>query len=168
MNGLLLMLILQYLISFKEINTTFTNLLNIGYGASDQEQTKSKLLSHLNSSADAKPALFYFDTSEDLQTPDVFYPVTLISEFAEKMHFRNWEIVNGCVSLIYDKTTLQKAVRVEGGIKGFRAGSLCVYDYSSVERTELFYKPENFYAFKLKNKDFFDIKKSVLEELIDH
>lgn len=160
-----LCLLVLYLVSSKEINTTFTDLTKIGYGASDQEQIKNKLLGQLKDPIDGKHALFYLDTSEDLQTPDVFYPVTLISGFEERMHFRNWEVVNGCVGVIYDKETLKKSVVVKDGIKGFNIGSLCLYDYSLVERTEKFYNPESFYAFKLKNRDFIDTKKIVLDEL---
>lgn len=164
-SSIFLMLLSLYLVSSKEINTTFIALTNIGYGAFDQEQIKSKLLSQLKFSIDGQDTLFYLDTSEDLQTPDVFYPVTLISAFEERMHFRNWEVVNGCVGVIYDKATLEKSVVIKDGVKGFKAGSLCLYDYSLVERTEIFYSPDSFYAFKLKNKDFIDIKKIVLQEL---
>ena len=165
MSSLFLMLLLLYLISSKEINTTFTDLTKIGYGASDQEQIKSNLLNHLRYPLDGKSTLFYLETSEDLQTPDVFYPVTLISAFEERMHFRNWEVINGCIGLIYDKATLEKSVKVKDGIKGFIVSSLCLYDYSLVERTEMFYNPESFYAFKLRNRDFIDITHRVLNEL---
>ncbi len=162
---LFLIILPIYLISSKEINTVFTGLLHIGYGASDQEEIKSKLLSYIKNPLDGKPKLFYLDNSEDLGTPQLFYPVTVIAGFTQKMHFRDWEIVNGCVGLIYDKVTLEKSVRVKDGIKGFTAGSLCVENYSALGNIEMFYKPENFYALKLKNKEVIDIKKSVLDEL---
>ena len=154
-----------YIMSSKEIKTYFNDLTNIGYGASDQEEMKNKLLSHIRYPLDGKSTLFYLDTSEDLQTPQLFYPVTIISGFYEKMHFQNWEVINGCIGLIYDKVTLEKSVAVQNGIKGFNAGSLCVYNYSAAGRPEMFYPPEDFYALTLKGKDVIDIKEDTLKEL---
>ncbi len=162
---LFLIILPIYLISSREINTVFGKLHHLGYGASDQEEMKTKLLVHLKNPIDEKPALFYLDTSEDVDTPSEYYPVTLISGFGEKMHFRDWQVINGCVGLIYDKDTLKKSVVVENGVKGFTGSSLCVYNYFSVGRPEVFYKPENFYAFKLKNKGVTDIKENTLKEL---
>ena len=144
MSSLFLMLLSLYLISSKEINSTFTALTNIGYGASDQEQIKNKLLSQLKDPIDDKNTLFYFEASKDLQTPDVFYSVTLISGFEERMHFRNWELVNGCIGFIFDKAKLEKSVVVKSGIKGFNVSSLCVANYSAAGRQEVFYRLERY------------------------
>lgn len=153
-----------YLISNKEINTTFTYLTNIGYGASEQEEIKRKLLSHLKYPLDVRDTLFYLDTTEEFQNP-LFYPVTLISGFEKKMHFRNFDIINGCVGLIIDKDSLRKSVVTKNDVKGFNANSLCVENYSGVGTSEIFYRVDNFYAFKLKDKEVIDIKEDVLEEL---
>lgn len=149
-----------YLISAKEINTTFTYLLQTGYKASDQVQMKAKLLSYIKEPLDKNPALFYFETQEE----PIFYPISLIVGFEAEMHYRNWELVNGCVGLIYDRDKLEKSVAVKDGVKGFNAASLCV-DPSGTTRPEMFYTPDNFYAFKLKDKDAIDITKNVLYEL---
>lgn len=162
---LFLIILPIYLISSKEINTTFSYYYNIGYGASDQEEMKSKLLSYLTKPFDENPTLIYLDTSENNLVDPLFYPVTLISGFGEKIHFRNWEIVNGCVGLIYDRATLEKSVVVQDGVKGFTAGSLCIYNYFSAGRPEMFYKPENFYALKLKGREVIDIRKETLKNL---
>ncbi len=147
-----------YLISRREINTTFTNLLSTGYGAFDQEQMKAKLLSYTQDPLDKNPALFYFEAPNQ-----TFFPISLQGGFEELMHFRNWQIVKGCVGLIFDKNILEKSV-VKDGIKGFNASSLCV-DSSGVRRPEMFYNIDNFHAFKLKNKDAIDIKERVLKDL---
>lgn len=157
---LFLIILPIYLISSKEINTTFENLLNIGYRASDQEEMKSKLLSYVKEPLDRKPTLFYFETQNQK-----FYPIPLLDGFGERMHFRDWEVVNGCVGLIYDKSTLEKSVVVKDGVKGFNVSSLCVENSYEAGRPEVFYKPENFYAFKLKDKDVIDIKERVLKDL---
>lgn len=162
---LFLVILLIFLISSKEINRVFTQLLHIGYGASDQEEMKAKLLSYVKNPLDEEPKLFYLDTSEDLDTPSEFYPVTVISGFGEKMHFRDWELINGCIGLIYDKSTLEKSVVLKDGIKGFNVNSLCVYNYFSVGRPEVFYKVEDFYAFKLQERQVIDIKEDTLKVL---
>lgn len=149
-----------YLISSKEINTTFTALLQTGYKASDQEQMKSKLLSYIKEPLDKNPALFYFESEEK-----VFYPVYLIVGFEQTMLFRNWDVVNGCIGIIYDKSILEKSVSVKDGIEGFQVSSLCVSDYFAVERRNVFFRPDNFYAFKLKDKNVVDIKEEVLKNL---
>lgn len=149
-----------YLISRREINTTFTNLLNSGYGASDQEQMKSKLLSYIQDPLETNPALFYFEAPNQ-----IFFPISLQAGFEELMHFRDWEIVRGCVGLIFDKNVLEKSVTIKGGIKGFNASSLCVGDFFEVERHEVFYKPENFHAFRLSDRDVIDIRERVLKDL---
>ena len=150
-----------YLISSKEINTTFAYLLHIGYGASDQEEMKSKLLSYIKEPLDKNPALFYFESQEQ----QIFYPVYLLVGFEQTMLFRNWEVIKGCVGIIYDKSILEKSVAAKDGVKGFQASSLCVFNYFAVERREVFYRPDNFYAFKLKNREVIDIKQEVLEKL---
>ncbi len=162
---LFLTLLPVYLISSKEINTTFSYLTSIGYGASDQENIKNKLLNYVKSPLDKKPALFYLDTTENTSVDPLFYPVTLISGFDKKMHFRNWELVNGCLSLITDKDTLKKSAAIQDGIKGFKVISLCVEDKSFAINYEVFYKPENFYAFKLIGKDVIENTINVLDEL---
>lgn len=159
--GFLFLTILPlYLISSKEINTTFTTLLQTGYKASDQEQMKSRLLSYIKEPLDKNPALFYFESEEK-----IFYPVYLLAGFEEEMHFRNWEVINGCVGIIYDKSILEKSVSVKDGIDGFQVSSLCVSDYFAVERREVFYRYDNFYAFKLKNREAINITPEVLERL---
>ncbi|MDD5415744.1 MAG: hypothetical protein PHE48_01920 [Candidatus Daviesbacteria bacterium] len=159
--GFLFLTILPlYLISGKEINTTFTALLKTGYKASDQEQMKSRLLSYIKEPLDKNPALFYFESEEK-----IFYPVYLVVGFEQTMLFRNWEVVNGCVGIIYDKSVLEKSVAVKDGIEGFQASSLCVSDYFAVERRNVFFRSDNFYAFRLKDKNVVDIKEEVLKNL---
>lgn len=147
-----------YLISAKEIKSTFTYLLQTGYKASDQIQMKSHLLSYIKEPLESNPALFYFDTQEP-----IFYPLSLIS-FDAEMHYRNWELVNGCTATIYDKASLEKSVVIKDSVKGFNAASLCISS-SGVARPEMFYTPDNFYAFRLKDKTAVDIKQDVLTEL---
>ncbi len=155
----------MYLISYKEVNKTFQDLINVGYAASDQERMKNILQAHVNEPLSDNPAIFYFDTEGQK-----FYPISLLFGFNELMHFRNWEIVAGCTGYIYDKTSLEKSVVVKDGIKGFRINGLCVKNTDAknkydVSRLEIFFEPENFHAFKLRGRDVIDIREEMLREL---
>lgn len=157
---LFLTILPTYLISSKEINTTFTDLISVGYAASDQEQMKAKLLSFVKEPLYQNPELFYFE-AEDQK----FFPISLLYGFEENLHFREWEIVNGCIGMIHDKTALAKSVVIKEGIKGFNVSSLCVENAFKVGRPEIFYGLENFYALKLQDREVIDIKENVLREL---
>jgi len=163
--GLFLIIFPIYLISSKEINYTFTNLLDIGYGAADLNGMKSKVMEHLRSPIGVNNALFYFDTSDDLITPQLFYPVTVISGFEQKMHFANGKFVNGCVGIITEKINLQKSIAIKNEVKGFISNSLCVENFHAVGMKEIFYLSDDLYAFKLKDKYVIDTKESILKEL---
>ncbi len=168
--GLIICLFLSllpiFLISQKEINQTFSYLLSIGYGASDIDGMKSKLLAQLKNPIDTNNALFYFETGDDLVTPPLFYPVTVISGFEQKMHFdKNGKVVNGCVGIIIDKNTLKKSIAEENGIKGFKVSSLCVENFHATGAQEIFYTPDNLHALKLKDRNVVDIKASILKDL---
>lgn len=163
--GLFLAILPIYMISSKEIDSTFTKLLNIGYGASDLDGMKGRITEHLKNTTDVSNALFYFDASDDLTTPSLFYPVTVISGFEQKMHFRNGKLINGCVGIITEKIILQKSIIVKDEVKGFSSNSLCVENFHATGRPEVFYSPDDLYAFKLKDKNVIDIKKSILKEL---
>ncbi|MBI2600870.1 hypothetical protein HYW42_02855 [Candidatus Daviesbacteria bacterium] len=162
---LFLTLLPMYQMGSKEISTTFSYLLSIGYGASDQELMKGQVEGFIKEPFEGKPALFYLDTSENNSVDPLFYPVTLISGFDKKMHFRNWDIVKGCIGLILDKTILEKSMVMEEGVKGFKVRSLCIEDNFFTSNDEIFYKLENFYALKFIGKDVSDNTKRVLDDL---
>lgn len=158
---LLFMVLLPiYLISKREINTTFSYLLSIGYKASDQEEMKYKLIGNIKDSLNKKSRLFYFETEGQK-----FYPISLLNGFEERMHFQDWEIVDGCVGLIYDKSKLEKSVITKGGVKGFNVSSLCVTNSLEAGRQEIFYSPDSLYAFKLKDRQVLDIREEILNKL---
>lgn len=156
---LFLIIVPIYLISRKEINSTFGYLISTGYNASDQEQMKQILLSSHKDPLESSPMLFYFEAPSQ-----TYFPISLIVGFEQALHFQNWEMVNGCVGLIQDKGKLEKSTTIIDNIKGFNVNSLCV-DMPRVGRIDVFYKPENFYAFELKGKETVNIKERVLEDL---
>lgn len=165
--NIFLVLIPIYFISSQEINATFDNLIHLGYKAIDQENMINKLINYIPKSKNVTPMLFYLEIDKNQEISDTFYMnvLSLVVGFEEKMHFRNLEIVDGCIGLIHEKDKLIESVVVENGIKGFVVNSICVYNRFSVERPQIFYKPANLYAFKLRNKKLINIKEELLNEL---
>lgn len=165
--SVLLLLIPVYIISSREINKTFIGLREIGYGADDQEKLTNKLTNYTAQSISRSPKLFYFEIDGKQQISDTFYynALSLVVGFEQRMHFRNLEITDGCIGVIHEKDKLVKSIVSKDKIKGFSISSLCVYNHLAVERKEVFYQPSEFYAFKLRDKEFIDIKEKILNEL---
>lgn len=81
------------------------------------------------------------------------------------MRFNGNQLIDGCTEVFYgDKESLAKLIKVENGQKGFIYRSLCV-EKGVGGYAQPILTSDNFYAFKLKNKDFIDIKEEVLYEL---
>ncbi|OGE33576.1 hypothetical protein A3D83_01230 [Candidatus Daviesbacteria bacterium RIFCSPHIGHO2_02_FULL_41_10] len=158
--SLLFMIIPIYLISNKEIEKTFSGLISTGSKAEDHEYVKSIFLSYMNNFSEEKPVLFYLEPKDER-----FYPVPFIIGFEETMHFRNWELMNGCVGVIFDRNILEKSIVIKNGIKGFNAASLCLKDYVEVSRPETFFREEDLVALRLKGKEVINIKEEVLKSL---
>lgn len=157
---LFLSLILIYLNSGKEINKTFESLLKTGYKASDQEYIRNILAANMKEPLDKNPALFYFEPNEE-----IFYPISMLYGFNEMMHIRDWKLVDGCTAYIYDQKILEESVTIKDGIKGFHLVSLCIKNSREIERPDAFYTVDNFYAFRLKDKNIINIKQDVLNHL---
>lgn len=157
---LFLVIIPIYVISNKEIKKTFSDLIETGSKAEDHEYTKNILLKFMKDFSEEKPVLFYFEPRNKR-----FYPVPLIIGFEETMHFRDWELKDGCIGIIIDENKLEKSVVMENGVKGFKTSSLCVKNYTEVNREEIFYKPENLIALRLEGRNVVDIKAEVLKKL---
>jgi len=160
-------LIFFYQTSSKEINRFFNNSLDIGAGAKEQlRMTRSftDKIKHDNK-LPPDPVLVYFETGgQDLR----FYEVTLnLQFFGYWVHLIREPKLNGCVG-ITDKEKLKASMAVKSGQKGFNQDSFCVEHNGNVYGVGMvptFYKPENFYAFKLINRDLVDIKQKVLQDL---
>lgn len=168
---ILLILILLYQLSYREINRHFDSLLAIGAGAKEQQFIQGKIIealkNNLNHIDDPKPALFYFDFDAlGDQQSFKFYEVTLnIGGFEYWVHLQRNHIPNGCVGSIFDKKKLLESIVTKDNQRGFTYDSICVKDKYGVGWVKVFYDPKNFYAFKLRNRDIFDIKKDLLKDL---
>lgn len=162
-----LVIITIYLISSKEINLTFGSLINLGYKATDQKNITSELINNINKSAFRDPIFFYLEIDKDQEASDTFYmnALSLVVGFEEKMLLRNFELNKSCIALLHERYKLETAITFKDGIKGFAIKSICVNDDYSVGRPIVFYRPKEFYAFRLRNRHLINFKEELLNEL---
>lgn len=79
----------------------------------------------------------------------------------------NGKLIRGnCKAVISDINILKNTYVTVNGEKGFLADSFCVNPVISYEMKTTFYPLSNFYAYKIKNKEFIDIKKEILPQLV--
>jgi hypothetical protein len=162
-----LLLTTIYLISSREINSTFGNLADLGYKATDQENITKELVGNIPKTAFETPLLFYLEIDKNQKVSDTFYmnALSLVVGFEDKMLLRNFKLNNGCIAMLHERSKLEESMVLREGVKGILVDSICVYDYLAVERTKIFYTPESLFAFKLRNKHLINIKEELLNEL---
>lgn len=157
----LLMLIPFILFNAKVIGDYFKYELDYaGMNAEGHIRMKSKLWSYLNNFSTEDPSIFYFDESADHEN-GYFDETTVLAGFNFWMRFRGSEIVDNkltpallrsnliCAELkSMCLNTVRSLVTIKNSEKGILYGNI-------------FYKPENFYAFRFINKDIVDIKPEI-------
>lgn len=144
----------------------------------DQQIIHQKLISNLGESARTGNLLIYFDIVEDTlnlrRTSQYYKDALVINAFGYWVHFRRGEngIINdGCVAGISNKKVLESAVLVENDQVGFnyKYEGICINKNTTiggnVGKETAFYGLDNFYAFRVKDGEFIDIKKDILKEL---
>ncbi len=154
-----------YVLNRDLIYSYFNHVNANGRAAEGQQFIQSRFREGIKDIDLTKPALFYFDTSQ-LSGDGPFYTEGLLSILPFYMHFRGNDLVDGCVEVLYanEHAHLLQFIKLKDNERGFFYRSLCVENGKGGYR-ELFYKPENFYAFKIKDKDFIDIREEILKEL---
>ncbi len=161
----LVFLILIPLIAFntKVIGDHFGyELTYAGTDAAGHIRMKSKLRSYLGNISNTGPSIFYFDESQDHDN-GYFDETTIMAGFNYWMRFRGsdvlpYELTPGLLrsNLICHEErsmclpTVKALVTIKDNQKGISYGGI-------------FYKPENFYAFRFINKDIVDIKPEVVK-----
>ncbi|MBI2599482.1 hypothetical protein HYW43_01010 [Candidatus Daviesbacteria bacterium] len=139
----------------------------------EQQKLHGQLLENLGNSAKTGDILVYLEITEDLvnlRRTSQFYKGALVTEkFGDWVHFRREE-TDGCIAAIVDKQVLRTTVVVERGEKGFLYKGICILNDSVggrlfVNKESVFYKPDDFYALRLQNGEFIDIRDEILKEL---
>lgn len=155
--------VLLIIFDARVINDYFTYELN--YAGTDAEghiRMKNKLWSFLPNFSKTEPSIFYFDESADHDN-GYFDETTVMAGFNFWMRFRGGDIVNAKLTPAILRSNLICA----------EPRSMCLDKVKSFVVTQngekgllyagIFYKAENFYAFRFINKDLVDIKPEMVE-----
>lgn len=163
--SIILVLFLFYTLNRDLIYRYFNNANQNGRAADGQKLVQSVFFEKIKDVDLSKPVLFYFDTSE-LNGNGPFYTEGLLSPLPFIMHFNGNNLVDGCFEVFYENKRRLKDLKVEkNGIAGFNYRSLCVKNGQEGGYYNIHYRPENFYAYLIKDNSFVDIKRQTLEEL---
>lgn len=135
-----------------------------GTEATEHIRMKSKLWSYLNNFSKSDPSIFYFDESQDYVN-GYFDETTIMAGFNFWMRFRESEIVSNKLTPVLLRSNLickeprsmcldavKSRITSKDGVKGIVYG-------------EVFYQPENFYAFRFINRDIVDIRAEVIKAI---
>ena len=153
-----------FVMNRKEIRARFLDLLANGRSAHGQQLLQGRFRERIKEIDFTKPAFFYFDVF-DIPGEGPFYSEGFLASFPFWMHFQNNQLIDGCVEKFYeDRQKLASLIQTRNGERGFVYNGFCV-ENGRGDNKEIFYKPENFYAFKIKSMEFIDIKKEALKEL---
>jgi len=161
-----LILILIFQMSSREIRTTFFFFNQLGRGAEGQIQMQKEARYALKEYKEGNYALVYFDTSGIKHGQGPFYSEGFLTSFPIFMLLRENKLVEGCIGIIYgnDVLELKKTMSAQNGIEGFKYRSMCIEKGKSISKN-LFFSPDQFYAFKINNKKLINIKKKILDQL---
>lgn len=143
----------------------------------DQAALQKKLISKLELSGRRGDLLVYLDIAEDtvnLRRTKQFYREALSLyqpgyHFGYWVHFRrlgNKGISHGCIEAITDQVALDLKLVLKDGKKGFIHTGYCIGE--SVEpftKDSVFYGLDNFYALRIQDGEFIDIKNEVIKDL---
>ncbi len=168
----ILYLIFNFQSSKTILQDNFGSAVKGGRGSQDQARIHRKLSELLDRSnfKTTEPSFFYFETPGDLENGSFFYEA-LHNNFTHWIHLEKRSLTKGCIGWIFkEKDKLKKAVVVKNGLKGLQYSGTCVTNNNNqinnlTDIPDIFYKPENIYAFMLANKDITDITDQVLAEI---
>lgn len=140
----------------------------------EQQQLHKEFVDNLGKTAEKGDILVYFDIAEDqvnLRRTTQFYKDALVEKgYTDWLHFRRGE-VPGCIEIIFDRNILRFAIQLRDNELGFIYKGRCLEEDDNIKRVVLvneidhFYKMDNFYAVRVKDGKFINIKDEILGEL---
>lgn len=167
---LLALILIYYKISYQEIREFYSYPLSTGMKAKDNEYMQQRFLQiqPLSKIINSEPSLYYFDTSEDTGNSH-FYSRSFIGPLVHWVTVLKQPTSKTCTRVIsadrYEQLKQaivtennNKVIRIEGNCFDPQTGTASSTDYVS-------FKPENFYAYKIKDKNFIDIRSQLLSSL---
>lgn len=140
----------------------------------DQQIIQGQLISKLGSSAKNGDVLVYLDIAEDpvslRRTIQYYREALVVDHFGYWVHFRRegeGMVNNGCIEAVTDKETLRLKFVLKDGKKGFIYTGYCIGKSEGVHTGDkIFYGLDNFYAFRIQNGEFIDIKQEIIKDLV--
>lgn len=157
--GLITLILLALYGLNKELVYGYFNSANAnGRAAAGQELIQGRIRQKLTGLDYSRPTLVFFDTSEIPNENRPFYSEGLLTPLSYFMLLQDDKTINGCIGVVYgdnEKIKLKKSMTYS---------ATCV-DGSGMSVKEIPLKRDNLYAFKIKDKNFIDIKDQVLREL---
>lgn len=143
----------------KDMISHVFELNNYSMDALEHEKMRDRIWKKTGNVDTNKPAIFYFDTTGDYDNGR-FYEMSVLGRFSDWVYFKGNYGLNKCtLPLFYinDTISLKQLVKEENGVRGFYFRDNCNNPH--------FYTQDEFFAFKLNNKEPIDIKAMVLKEL---
>lgn len=142
---------------------------NTGGSAYWQETMYNRFLDKFGREHLRDNVYIYIDTSADTTTSSEFYRGSFYSPIGFRIYYdENGNVIrNNCKVVVSenDIKLLKKEYTTENGNAGFVHDTSCVSIYPKTEGREVFYPIKDFYAYKIVNKQFVDIKDEILAEL---
>ncbi|TSC88548.1 MAG: Uncharacterized protein G01um10147_44 [Microgenomates group bacterium Gr01-1014_7] len=166
---LIIIPIIQF--NFYIVGKYFNQELNdSGMNGEQQKRIKSELLSYMGNFDLKEPTLFYFD--EEDRENGYFLETTIIAGFPTWIRFRGRSMpLDGITPEYIRNMDLGSETNVYcTGANVNCLGKLKSYvtlrnGEKGVLYKNVFYKPKRFYAFRLKNRNVYDIKSEILQEI---
>lgn len=140
-----------------------------GMDGVEQNRMKNKLISYLGDFDFKEPSLFYFD-EEDAEN-GYFHETTILAGFSIWIKFRGNSVPDGIAPEFIRNSNLGSETNVYcTGVNVDCIGKLKTYvtlqnKGKGILYKNIFYPPNRFYAFRLKDRDIFDIKDEILQKI---
>lgn len=151
----------------KELIYNYFNTANSnGRSAAGQLQIQTRIKQKLKNIDYSRPLLVYFDTSE-ITGNGPFYSESLLTPFPFFMHIDGDKVLDGCIGVIYEDSKMVKLRKLIKEINNqlvVEHPAICVNGYS-MSTNNISIKLEDLYVYKIKDRDFIDIKEQVIDEL---
>ncbi|HCB23225.1 hypothetical protein A3H81_00515 [Candidatus Daviesbacteria bacterium RIFCSPLOWO2_02_FULL_38_18] len=158
-----------YKTSGMEITRAFMGINPQRVKITDQGLLQDKLLAKIGGRYKSGNLFVYFDIENDVKYSKQYYQDALsLDHFEYWMHIRRSDGLGGCVSGISNKDVLRKAVKSSDAKVEFVYKGICMeMDKKEVQKSDdaIVYDVNDFYAYKLENGEFIDIKEQTLKEI---
>lgn len=135
-----------------------------GYSADWQDTMYQRFLNKFGKDNLTKSIFLYIDSSQE---EAAFNQGSFVSPARFRFFYdNNGKLIrDNCKAVTTDIKVLKNSFTIQDGEKGFTLESICVKPIVEYEMRTNFYPLSNFYAYRMKGKDFLDIKNEIISQL---